>query len=113
MGNVILGSPLTFAIMLRGVARWCFGIAGWQEDLDRGAEMARASYPTMLSAMMWRKYVFAIPYGVCCPMRPRSATPPRLWLPQRNPAMILRSIWRVPREASRSSIRAAESVKTA
>lgn len=66
-GNVILGSPLTFAIMLRGVARWCFGIAGWQEDLDRGAEMARASYPTMLSGMMWRKYVFAIPYGVLLP----------------------------------------------
>jgi adenylate cyclase len=66
-GNVILGSPLTFAIMLRGVARWCFGIAGWQDDLDRGAEMARASYPTMLSGMMWRKYVFAIPYGVLLP----------------------------------------------
>jgi adenylate cyclase len=66
-GNVILGSPLTFAIMLRGVARWCLGIAGWQEDLDRGAEMARASYPTMLSGMMWRKYVFAIPYGVLLP----------------------------------------------
>jgi adenylate cyclase len=66
-GNVILGSPLTFAIMLRGVARWCFGTAGWQEDLDRGAEMARASYPTMLSGMMWRKYVFAVPYGVLLP----------------------------------------------
>ncbi len=66
-GNVILGSPLTFAIMLRGVARWCFGIAGWQDDLDRGAAMARASYPTMLAGMMWRKYVFAISYGVLLP----------------------------------------------
>jgi adenylate cyclase len=66
-GNVILGSPLTFAIMLRGVARWCLGIAGWQDDLDRGAAMAKASYPTMLSGMMWRKYVFAIPYGVLLP----------------------------------------------
>jgi adenylate cyclase len=63
-GNFILGSPLTFAIMLRGVARWCLGIAGWQDDLDRGAAMAKTSYPTMLSGMMWRKYVFAIPYGV-------------------------------------------------
>jgi adenylate cyclase len=66
-GNVILGSPLTFAIMLRGVARWCLGIAGWQADLDHGAAMAKASYPTMLSGMMWRKYVFAIPYGVLLP----------------------------------------------
>jgi adenylate cyclase len=67
MGNVILGSPLTFAITLRGVARWCLGITGWRDDLDRGAEMARASYPTMLSGMMWRKYVFAVPYGVLLP----------------------------------------------
>jgi adenylate cyclase len=53
--------------MLRGVARWSFGMAGWREDLDRGAELARASYPTMLSGMMWRKYIFAIPYGVIVP----------------------------------------------
>ncbi len=66
-GNIILGSPLTFAIMLRGVARWCLGIAGWQDDLDHGAVMAKTSYPTMLSGMMWRKYVFAIPYGVLLP----------------------------------------------
>ena len=66
-GNVILGSPLTFAITLRGVARWCLGVAGWRDDLDRGAEMAKSSYPTMLSGMMWRKYVFAIPNGVLLP----------------------------------------------
>jgi adenylate cyclase len=66
-GNVIVGSPLTFAIVLRGVARWGLGIAGWRDDLDQGAAMAKASYPTMLSAMMWRKYVFGIPYGVLLP----------------------------------------------
>ena len=66
-GNVILGSPLTFGIVLRGVARWSLGKEGWQDDLDRGATMAKASYPTMLSGMMWRKYVFAIPYGVLLP----------------------------------------------
>ncbi len=66
-GNVILGSPLTFAIVLRGVARWCLGIAGWRNDLDQGAAMAKTSYPTMLSGMMWRKYVFGIPYGVLLP----------------------------------------------
>jgi adenylate cyclase len=66
-GNVILGSPLTFAIVLRGVARWCLGVGGWQDDLDNGAAMAKASYPTMLSGMMWRKYVFGIPYGVLLP----------------------------------------------
>ncbi|WP_027332333.1 adenylate/guanylate cyclase domain-containing protein [Mycolicibacterium tusciae] len=66
-GNVILGSPLTFGIVLRGVARWCLGAAGWRDDLDQGASMAKSSYPTMLSGMMWRKYVFAIPYGVLLP----------------------------------------------
>lgn len=63
-GNLILGSPLTFAIMLRGVARWSLGMDGWQADLEEGTRMAKAFYPTMLSGMMWRKYVFAIPYGV-------------------------------------------------
>jgi adenylate cyclase len=29
--------------------------------------MAKASYPTMLSGMIWRKYVFAVPYGVLLP----------------------------------------------
>jgi len=63
-GNLIIGSPLTFAIVLRGAARWSLGIRGWQEDLDEGIAMARAFYPTMLAGMMWRKYITAIPYGV-------------------------------------------------
>ena len=29
--------------------------------------MARPSYPKMLAGMMWRKYVFAILYGVLLP----------------------------------------------
>jgi len=78
MGNIILGSPLTFAMVLRGVARWCFGIAGWQDDFDRGIEMARAAYPAMLSGMMWRRYVYAVPWGHC-PPRARCATPLTRW----------------------------------
>jgi adenylate cyclase len=66
-GNLILGSPLTFAIVLRGVARWSLGMSGWREELDRGTEMARDLYPVMLAGMMWRRYIFAIPYGVLMP----------------------------------------------
>jgi adenylate cyclase len=66
-GNLILGSPLTFAIVLRGVARWSLGMSGWRNDLDRGTELARELYPTMLAGMMWRRYISAIPYGVLIP----------------------------------------------
>jgi adenylate cyclase len=36
-------------------------------EFDRGAAMARDSYPTMMAGMIWRKYIFAIPYGVRLP----------------------------------------------
>src|SRR2546425_2218566 len=31
-GNLVFPSPLTFAIGMRGVARWCLGIDGWKHD---------------------------------------------------------------------------------
>ena len=36
-GNLFFGSPLTFAIALRGIARACLGIPGWRADLDLAA----------------------------------------------------------------------------
>jgi adenylate cyclase len=67
-GNLILASPLTFAIVLRGVARWSLGMSGWRDGLDQGTEMARElCHPTMLAGMMWRRYISAIPYGVLIP----------------------------------------------
>jgi len=66
MGNLVFPSPLTFAIGMRGVARWWLGIAGWKDDFREAMSMARerASDPTILAGVMWFTYLHGIPYGV-------------------------------------------------
>jgi adenylate cyclase len=68
-GNLVFPSPLTFAIGMRGVARWCLGIAGWKDDFCESMAMARerAGDPTILAGVMWLTYPHAIPYGVLLP----------------------------------------------
>ena len=34
-GDLFIGSPLAFALAMRGVARLCLGIVGWKDDLQR------------------------------------------------------------------------------
>ena len=48
-GNLIMGSPLAWAISLRGAARWCLGIPGWKYDFAQAAAMARAVDPLSLT----------------------------------------------------------------
>ncbi|ORV53786.1 hypothetical protein AWC02_01475 [Mycolicibacter engbaekii] len=45
-GNLLLGSPLTAAIAVRGVFSMVLGRPGWRDDIDVAAEMARAFDPT-------------------------------------------------------------------
>jgi adenylate cyclase len=68
-GNLVFPSPLTFAIGMRGVARWCLGIAGWKDDFNKAMAMARerSSDPTILAGVMWFAYPHGIPYGVLLP----------------------------------------------
>ena len=66
-GDLFMGSPLTFAVAMRGVARLCLGIAGWKGDLDRAAAMARAFDPLTLQSVTFYTYTLAIPYGVLLP----------------------------------------------
>jgi adenylate cyclase len=66
-GNLVLGSPLALAIVLKGVAQWSLGSPGWRRNLDLGAKMAHEQHPTQLAGMMWRRYLSAIPYGVLRP----------------------------------------------
>jgi adenylate cyclase len=66
-GDLILGSPLTFAIAMRGTARWCLGIAGWKDHLHQGIAMARAVDPITRAGVMWSTYITAIAYGVLLP----------------------------------------------
>jgi hypothetical protein len=39
-GSMIMGSPLSMAIALRGFDRMCLGIPGWQDDADAAIAMA-------------------------------------------------------------------------
>jgi adenylate cyclase len=65
-GRLITESPLTVATSMRGLARWCLGIAGWRDDFDRSITTARAlmADPATHGGVMWFTYVPAIPYGV-------------------------------------------------
>ena len=58
MGELLIGSPLAQATMLRGVARCVLGQPGWREDLRDGIAMAAGSDPVT------RVIVVAYPMGM-------------------------------------------------
>jgi class 3 adenylate cyclase len=66
-GNLILGSPLAWALAMRGAARWCLGIPGWKDDFAQAAATARAVAPTSLAFVIFYTYVLAIPNGALLP----------------------------------------------
>jgi adenylate cyclase len=67
MGDLILGSPVAFAIAMRGVARCCQGIPGWKDDFAQAVAMARAADPVSLAAVILYTYYLAIPGGALLP----------------------------------------------
>jgi adenylate cyclase len=66
-GNLILGSPLAFAIASRGAARWCLGFPGWKDDFAQALAMARAADPLSLAGVTFHMYPLAIPGGALLP----------------------------------------------
>ncbi len=68
-GSLIFESPLTVVTTMRGLARWCLGIAGWKDDFDQAIATARAvlNDAGSLGGVMWFTYVYAIAYGVLLP----------------------------------------------
>lgn len=58
MGELLLGSPLAQATMLRGVARCMLGHPGWRDDFTHAATLASASDPVT------RVIVTAYPLGM-------------------------------------------------
>jgi adenylate cyclase len=61
--HTVMGLPLERATSMRGLARMCLGIPGWQTDLSEAVRIAatvdRASY---VGAILY-KYVVAVPVG--------------------------------------------------
>ncbi len=39
-GNIVVGSPLAVALVLRAMTRWSRGESGWREDRDDAMAMA-------------------------------------------------------------------------
>jgi adenylate cyclase len=62
-GNLIVSSPLTGAIMMRGCARCLVGDPGWRADVDRAVTMVRAFDPALHAIMLLYKYML-VPNGV-------------------------------------------------
>jgi hypothetical protein len=59
-----VGSPLTVAVVSRGVARWWLGRDGWRQDLDDAIAMARNSDPTTVAFVVAWAYGMGILHGV-------------------------------------------------
>ncbi len=63
-GNLLIGSPLAAALVMRGFARWCLGQPGWRDDLDHAVAMARTFDPISHGFVVNVTYGPAITCGV-------------------------------------------------
>jgi hypothetical protein len=64
MGNFIIGSPLALALTTRATARYCLGLPGWRDDLQRGLAMSRSTDPMSYATVVTYAYSAAIPPGM-------------------------------------------------
>ena len=62
--NFAMGSPLAAALGFRGYARYWFGLAGWQQDLDDAFAMARRSDPVTHALLVTSINGLAVVNGV-------------------------------------------------
>jgi len=66
-GNVIIGSPLGGAIVLRGLARCCAGDQAWKGDIETGQAMSVGSNVTQRGIIVLFKYGLTLPNGIALP----------------------------------------------
>ncbi len=57
MGNLIVGSPLALALVMRASARCALGIPGWRKDFDNAVTLARATDKFTFCAVVMFKYI--------------------------------------------------------
>jgi class 3 adenylate cyclase len=57
MGNLVVGSPLALALVMRASARCCLGISGWREDFDNAIALARKIDKFTFCAVVMFKYI--------------------------------------------------------
>ena len=66
-GDLFIGSPLSFALAMRGVARLCLGIVGWKDDLNDAIAVGRAFDPLTRQSVTFYNYMLTVPYGALLP----------------------------------------------
>jgi class 3 adenylate cyclase len=62
-GNFIIGSPLAFAIAVRGCTRYCVGRPGGRDDVRHGLDMARSTNPMSYVQVVLYVYFGGITFG--------------------------------------------------
>jgi adenylate cyclase len=67
MGNFVIGSPLAWAITLKGAAGMFLARPGWRQDLEEGIAMARSFDPTTHPFAQLYKYAAAVQNGGLLP----------------------------------------------
>ncbi|GBG38135.1 cyclase [Mycobacterium montefiorense] len=67
MGNFVIGSPLAWAITLKGAAGMFLGRPGWRQDLEEGIALARSFDPTTHPFAQLYKYAAAVQNGGLLP----------------------------------------------
>jgi len=63
-GQLIFESPVAIATAMRGVARYCLGIGGWQDDFHQAIATVHAIDPTIRVGVIWYVYGVGIRQGV-------------------------------------------------
>lgn len=66
-GNVMLASPLAWALAVRGVAKLCLGISGWNDDIEQGMVHARPFDATARIVPALYRYSGSISNGALLP----------------------------------------------
>ena len=67
MGDFVIGSPLAWALTVKGAARMVLGQPGWRSDLEAGVAIARSVDPGAKAFVQLYKYACAIENGALRP----------------------------------------------
>ena len=67
LGNILTGSPLAFATVMRAISRVCLGERGWRADFDSANAIAHRVDPTTFVSTVMFKYVTGLALGALVP----------------------------------------------
>jgi adenylate cyclase len=67
MGNLLFGSPLMYAIMMRGIAKASLGMAGWKRDLADATAASRPVDTMTRTSVLFYTYISGIAFGFLQP----------------------------------------------